>query len=90
METWPDREGRIVLTENVNKSEDGEEEDESKPERTDIGARVCGEGKEVGSVVAFFVGCSSEEEAVEGLVNIFVRRVRIEGLDEREFLGKVA
>lgn len=63
------RKGRIVLTEHMSGSEDGEDEKETKPERKHVATGVCGVGEWAGGVVVVTACCPSEVDAVEGALN---------------------
>lgn len=56
MVTWRRRGGRIVLTEDVNESEDGRAGDGGYPRGRDVRAEVYGDGDWVGCGVVVTVG----------------------------------
>lgn len=64
------KEGRILLTKDVNKSEDGEDGDEAEPGEGIVGIGVCGDRNWGGGVVVVTAGCSSETDAAKGAVGV--------------------
>lgn len=68
MERWHKTERRVVPTEDLNRSEDGEDGNEAQPWRRDGKTGVCKIADGVGNVVMAIVGCPSKANAAESAV----------------------
>lgn len=73
--------GDIVLTEDINGSEDAVDSEDTEPEGDDSGAGVCGDGKWAGGVVDIIVHCPSGTDVVEVTVAMFWWRNNVEELN---------
>lgn len=81
---WREREREIVLTEDINGSESGQDGVEAKPGRRDGRCRVFGNRNWVGRAPVVIVVCQSETDAIENAVDNVVWRSEIGELNKDE------
>lgn len=77
---------RDVLTESMNRFEDGENGDGADLERGGVNIGVSGDGYLVSGVDVLIVGWPSETDPTEGAIDIVVSRKDIEDLNVGHFL----
>lgn len=68
-ETWRETGGKIILKKKMNGSVLGGHVGEAKPEARDVGVRDCADRGCTCGVPVVIVGCLSEADAVEGVVD---------------------
>lgn len=86
LETWPKRGSGMVLTEDMNRSENGRARDESEPEQKGVWIGESEDGNRVGAVVAVTDCCPSEADANEIAVDIVLWRADIKELNKNELV----